>query len=127
MYSFDVLTVWNGPFLWSFRITSSKEPHFAFLCFFLSVFLLSIDAFPLLVAAQNGHYDVCKFLVRRHSIAGVTVDWKTDMGVTPLFAASRQGFQEITELLISYGANPWLKTNDGLSVLDAVRTYHVTF
>ena len=41
----------------------------------------------------------------------------TDIGVTPLMAASFKDHPDVVQLLLNYNADPTLKTQDGLTAL----------
>jgi ankyrin repeat protein len=55
---------------------------------------------PLYAAAQGGHLDAVKLLVKR----GANIHQATDQGVTPLHKAALYGHQEIVDYLMSKGA-----------------------
>lgn len=63
---------------------------------------------PLLLAAQNGHYDICKLLIAKEA----DVDQIMLEGFSPLFAACQNGHYEIAELLLQKGANAKLAVFD---------------
>ena len=80
-------------------------------------------ATPLIVASQNGQVSVVRFLCRRYRFMGRSVDEQTDCGITPLFVASRQGHTDVVKLLIQYGANPWLESDDHTKAVEIAEMY----
>ena len=54
---------------------------------------------------------------------GRSVDEQTDCGITPLFVASRQGHTDVVKLLIQYGANPWLESDDHTKAVEIAEMY----
>ena len=58
-------------------------------------------AFPLLVAAQNGHIGVVRILLER----GATPDQTHNTGTFPLLRAAQNGHAEIVRLLLEQGAS----------------------
>lgn len=65
--------------------------------------------FPLFVAAKNGHFDVCRYLLDK----GADVDVQCEKtGKTALEAAVRKDQVEIMRLFIDVGANTRLRNKD---------------
>jgi len=68
---------------------------------------------PLIVAAQNGHAPVVKFLVSLPS----DLEARSDAGDTALIAAASNGYQGIVRLLLERAANPNAKNKEDESAL----------
>ena len=68
---------------------------------------------PLLLAAQEGHEDVVKFLLDHGAKTEVCVE------DTPLLVAVIKGHYNITKMLLEHGANPNIR-GEGTPLLDAV-------
>ena len=66
---------------------------------------------PLLMAAENGHVEICSLLVAH----GCKVDDKDSKGRTPLSVAVRMRHAAICELLLAHGAIPADSDNNNLS------------
>lgn len=63
----------------------------------------------LYLAARNGYYDICEFLIKK----GIDVNSTQKDGSTPLHGAAFYGHKIIVQLLISYGAKINIKNNFG--------------
>lgn len=57
---------------------------------------------PLMLAADHGHTEVCKLLMKHNAVAGKA----DDRGYTPLHACADSGHLDICTLLVENGANP---------------------
>jgi ankyrin repeat protein len=67
---------------------------------------------PLHFAAENGHLDVCRILLK----CNADVDSQKDDGSTPLHQASRRGEEgstAIVRLLLEYSADVRVRDDDG--------------
>ena len=69
---------------------------------------------PLHYAATQGHADMVRVLMQHHAY----IDAPSPNGTTPLMMAARYGNPLVTKLLLEEGADPRLKNDLGLSVLD---------
>lgn len=73
---------------------------------FFHVFQASINikfqtgATPLIIASENGHANVVKYLLTRRT----DINAQNDFGNSALFGAARYGHGNVTELLINKGA-----------------------
>ena len=68
---------------------------------------------PLILAAQNGHLEVVKYLLEKSA----AVDAKSNDGVTPLIVAAQNGYLEVVKHLLDKGATVDAKSNDGFTPL----------
>ena len=71
---------------------------------------------PLFIACFNNSLDVVKLLVRAR---GINVNQCEEDGFSPLHIASQEGRAEVVSVLLAAGSDVHLKTDDGLSALDA--------
>ena len=55
-------------------------------------------ATPILIAAQNGHIEVVRFLIKK----GVDVKKAMKSGATPLFVAAQNGILEVADCLVAH-------------------------
>jgi ankyrin repeat protein len=70
---------------------------------------------PVYVAAQNGHSDILKLLIK----AGGDVNQLIEGGISPLMTASAKGHVECVKILLAAGANALHKSDAGITALDA--------
>ncbi|KAJ9204753.1 hypothetical protein DTO166G4_7855 [Paecilomyces variotii] len=83
----------------------------------------SNDMTPLAYAAQNGHLQAIKLLLRSNR---VHPDVRNNCGQTPLILAACGGHKEVIEVLLRYGACPDTKDKRGYDPLsEAARTGRV--
>jgi ankyrin repeat protein len=75
----------------------------------------NIGASPLYCAAQDGHVDILKLLIKAK---GDVNQCEKEGGFSPLMVASEKGFMEVVELLLSNGADVHLKGKSGRTALD---------
>ena len=69
-----------------------------------------ISCAPLLIAVDQGHYDIVKALVN----AGANINVQDEFsGATPLIVASAHGNLHIAHLLLQLGSNMYVKDNNG--------------
>ena len=61
------------------------------------------------IAAQNGHFDLCKVLIRK----GADVNAQNAGGQTALHMATTYEFEEVITLLLSKGADGAIKNEEG--------------
>jgi Ankyrin repeats (many copies)/2OG-Fe(II) oxygenase superfamily len=54
--------------------------------------------------------------VRGCLVAGVNVNWTNEYGQTPLYLAAWRGNSQMVDLLLHYGADPWISANGGSTV-----------
>ncbi|EOD23423.1 hypothetical protein EMIHUDRAFT_74433, partial [Emiliania huxleyi CCMP1516] len=71
-------------------------------------------ATALFKAAQNGHVDACRILIRAHA----TVDARFSSGATPLGVAAAGGHEAIVRLLLSAGADATVVACDDMTPSD---------
>ena len=69
---------------------------------------------PLHYAATQGHADMVRVLMQHHAY----IDAPSPNGTTPLMMAAHYGNPLVTKLFLEEGADPRLKNDLGLSVLD---------
>jgi ankyrin repeat protein len=69
---------------------------------------------PLYYAAQQGHVDILKLLIKAK---GDVNKCEKEHGASPLMVASQEGLLEAVELLLSNGADVHLKDKDGVTAL----------
>ncbi|CAG8452049.1 4542_t:CDS:2 [Acaulospora morrowiae] len=69
---------------------------------------------PLMIAAYNGHADVCRILI---DIGYANVDPQDDSGKTSLTLASYEGHAQTVEVLLARGANVNIKDQYGWTAL----------
>ena len=60
-----------------------------------------LGATPLYIAAQNGHLDMTRLLLRK----GADPEFKFSNGMTPLCIAAYNGHEAVAQMLIDYGAD----------------------
>jgi hypothetical protein len=65
---------------------------------------------PLFIAAQFGHLDVVRYLVKE---LGADVNQATNKGYTPLMAAAESKHEKVIEFLLKYGARPQISASNG--------------
>ncbi len=76
---------------------------------------------PLMLAAQNGHDDSVKILLR----ATARVDPQNDKGETALILAAAAGKKDVVKLLLQAGADRSIADNNGRTALDyAIQNKH---
>lgn len=69
---------------------------------------------PLILAALNGHREVCAYLLDQ----GADVEAREVVqGYNALILASAHGYPDIVEMLLAHGADPTLATRDGYTAL----------
>ncbi len=66
---------------------------------------------PLMLAVHSKNLKITKILLE----SGVEIDAQNEVGFTALHSAVDYGNQEITELLLQYGANPSVLSQEGIS------------
>lgn len=71
-----------------------------------------------MIAARNGHYDICNYLLNKthadcEQTGSVIFDGETIEGAPPLWCAAAAGHLHIVKLLVKHGAvvNSTTKTN----------------
>jgi uncharacterized protein len=69
---------------------------------------------PLHYAASSGHVEVVKFLLENHAY----IDAASPGNVTPLMMAARHNQTSASRLLVEEGADPSLKSDQGLTAAD---------
>ena len=66
---------------------------------------------PLHLAAYYGHKDICLMLLEH----GADINAQSFLGFTPLHYSTERNSFDVSELLITLGADPNIKNNDGLT------------
>jgi hypothetical protein len=75
---------------------------------------------PLHIAACNGYKGAVQVLAQR---ADVDVNSLSAVGRTPLFWPSIKGYEQITAILLEYGADPYIIDNDGHTAITVARQH----
>ena len=70
---------------------------------------------------MNNHVDVLKELI----FCGSNVNARESLGRTALMIAAKHNSRIIVKSLLSAGANPFLKANDGLSAIDLTENHDI--
>ncbi len=71
-------------------------------------------------AAAAGHTDIARLLLQR---APELCDSTSPSGMTPTMMAAMEGYIYIVKLLLDAGADPWLKSQGGMTATDFARQY----
>ena len=69
---------------------------------------------PLHTAAQNGFVNICIDLIDHGAVINAEDIW----GATPLYYAVSSSNERIVWLLLKMGANPMIRTKDGVNICD---------
>ena len=75
----------------------------------------------LYIAARNGYYDICEFLIKK----GININDIQKDGSTPLHVASFYGQDLIVKLLIDYGADITIKNKYGNLASDEAKNIQI--
>jgi ankyrin repeat protein len=76
---------------------------------------------PLVVAAENGHEEIVKLLLKNEA----NIEAESDFGRTSLVTAAKYGHETVARLLLRKGANVEARNNVGLTPLAVLNGYEM--
>ena len=77
---------------------------------------------PICIAASHGHIDILRSLLIRYK---THINDKCYLGTTALMHAVFRQKKDAAKMLLTYGADPFLKTDDGLNIFNIIETLNL--